>query len=131
MSSLDLGIRTAVSTVYEGPVYRIRAEDLEGWFGIRPGRWDLAAVLPPGLLLFEDSMGEAFVSLAGGLLDFRGGHCRVLAREAVLARDLDEISDLTRRQALARRRGPSAQRDVFDDLAKEALRRLRWSEAGR
>jgi len=131
MSSLHLGIRTAVSTVYQGSVQRIRAEDLDGWFGVRPGRWDLAAVLPPGLLLFEDDAGEAFVALAGGVLDLRQGRCRVMAREAVLARNLEEIGDLATRQARSRRLGLNAQRDVFDDLAREALRRLRRQELGR
>ena len=124
MSNLDLGIRTPVSIVFQGPVRAIRAEDLDGWFGIRPGRRDLAAVLPAGLLLFEDEAGEAFVALAGGLLDLRGDCCRVMAREAVLARQLEEIAGLVERHARARQQRTETQRDVFDDLAREALRRL-------
>ena len=124
MSTLELGIRTPVSTLFQGPVRTIRAEDLDGWFGIRPGRRDLAAVLPAGLLLFEDEAGEAFVALAGGLLDLRGNRCRVMAREAVLARRLEEIADLVERHSRTRQQRAHTQRDVFDDLAKEALRRL-------
>jgi alternate F1F0 ATPase F1 subunit epsilon len=124
MSTLDLGIRTPVSTVFQGAVRAIRAEDLDGWFGIRPGRRDLAAVLPAGLLLFEDEAGEAFVALAGGLLDLRGDHCRVMAREVVLARRLEEIAGLVERHSRSRQQRTDRQRDVFDDLAKEALRRL-------
>lgn len=130
MSGLRLGVRTPVEKVFEGPVTSIRAEDLDGWFGIRSGRRDLAAVLPAGLLLFEDGVGEGFVAIAGGLLDLRGDRCRVAAREAVLARDLGEISELVERNVRARRRRSEAQRDVFDDLAREALRRLsRWERA--
>jgi alternate F1F0 ATPase F1 subunit epsilon len=124
MSTLELGIRTAVSTLFQGRVRSIRAEDLDGWFGIRPGRRDLAAVLPAGLLLFEDEAGEAFVALAGGLLDLRGDCCRVMARDALLARRLDEIADRVEQYTRVRRQRSGAQRDVFDDLAKGALRRL-------
>ena len=131
MSTLDLGIRTPVSTLFQGSVHSIRAEDLDGWFGIRPGRRDLAAVLPAGLLLFEDEAGEAFVALAGGLLDLRGDRCRVMAREAVLARRLEEIADLVERHSRARQQRSDAQRDVFHDLAKEALRRLARQELSR
>jgi len=128
MSTFDLAIRTPVSTVFEGPVRRLRAEDLDGWFGIRPGRRDLAAVLPAGLLLFEDESGEAFLALAGGLLDLRGNRCRVMAREAVLARQLEEIAGLVEKHTRARQQRTDQQRDVFDDLAKEALRRLARQE---
>jgi alternate F1F0 ATPase F1 subunit epsilon len=110
--------------MFQGPVHRVRAEDLDGWFGIRPGRRDLVAVLPAGLLLFEDEAGEAFLALAGGLLDLRGDRCRVMAREAVLARQLEEIAGLVEKHARARQQRTAKQRDVFDDLAKEALRRL-------
>jgi F-type H+-transporting ATPase subunit epsilon len=128
MSSLHLAIRTPVSTIFEGPVQRVRAEDLDGWFGIRPGRRDLAAVLPAGLLLFEDEAGEAFLALAGGLLDLRGERCRVMAREAILARQLEEIAGLVENHTRARQQRTAKQRDVFDDLAKEALRRLARQE---
>lgn len=128
MNTLDLGIRTAVATLYRGPVRRIRAEDATGWFGVRPGRRDLAAVLPAGLLLFEDDEGEAFVAFAGGLLDLRGSRCRVMARDAVLTRRLSEISDLVADYSHSRRRRHAVQRDVFDDLAKEAVRRLARQE---
>lgn len=124
MKPLELGIRTPVSTVFQGPVRAIRAEDLDGWFGIRPGRRDIAAVLPAGLLLFEDEEGEAFVALAGGLLDLRGRRCRVMARDVTLARRLDEILELALQHVRERRQRPRVQRDVFDDLVREALRRL-------
>ena len=131
MSSLELGIRTAVETLFQGPVESIRAEDLDGWFGIRAGRRDVAAVLPPGLLLFEDESGEGFVALAGGLLSLRDDECHVMARDAVLARQLSEIEDHVDAYLRRRREDPDLQRDVFHDLAKEALRRLSRQELGR
>lgn len=124
MKTIELGIRTAVAQIFVGSVHAIRAEDLDGWFGIRPGRRDLAAVLPAGLLLFEDDAGEAFVALAGGLLDLSGDRCRVMAREAVLARRLEDISNLADEHFRSRQQRTNEQRDVFQALAAEALRRL-------
>lgn len=124
MAVLELGIRTSIASLYDGRVRGVRAEDMGGWFGIRPGRRDLVAVLAPGFLLFEDDEGEAFVALAGGLLDLRGSRCRVMAREAVFARRLDEISDLVDEHLQRSRQRSGVQRDVFDALADEALRRL-------
>lgn len=128
MRSLDLGIRTAVTEIFNGPVQRIRAEDLDGWFGIHAGRRDLAAVLPPGLLLFEDELGEGFVAIAGGMLDLHRDRCRVTARDAVFARELDDIEEHVASYLERRRENPELQRDVFDDLAKEAIRRLSREE---
>jgi F-type H+-transporting ATPase subunit epsilon len=131
MSGLHLEIRTPVALVFEGPVETIRAEDLSGWFGIRPGRRDLAAVLSPGLLLFEQAGSERYVALAGGLLDLAGERCRVMAREAVMSDRLEEIAEDVARHERAFADRSRSQRDVFDDLAREALRRLRRKEVGR
>lgn len=122
--NLRLRLQTPNGVLLDEPVRSVVAEDLDGWFGIRPGRRDLVAVLPPGVLVFRDDAGEGFVALAGGLVDLRDGVCRVLAREAVVERDLATVADrvdgyLTGRDARGR-----AQRDVLDDLAREAMRRL-------
>lgn len=119
-----LTIRTPAGLAYEGEVEALRAEDTSGWFGVRAGREDLVAVLPPGLLLLRDAAGEAFVALSGGLLSVERGACQVTAREAVLSRDLAQVAG--RIDALQRRRGVQAavQRDVLDRLAREALRNL-------
>ncbi|MCA9623430.1 MAG: hypothetical protein KC731_30625 [Myxococcales bacterium] len=121
---LHLEIRTPRGLLVDGPIRRLAAEDLDGWFGILPGRTDVVAALPAGLLVFEDEDGEAFLALAGGLLDLRAGDCRVMAREAVLSRDLDAISEAVDAHIDERRRRGGRQRDVMADLAREALRRL-------
>jgi hypothetical protein len=51
-----------------------------------------------------------------------------MAREVVLARRLEEIASLVEKHSRARLRRPDTQRDVFDNLAKEALRRLARQE---
>lgn len=119
-----LTVRTPGGLVYDAEVESLRAEDLSGWFGVRPGREDVVAVLPPGLLLVKDGEGEGLVALSGGLLSLERGVCRVMAREAVVSRDLSEVAE--RLAALQRQRGErSAQRrDALERLAREALRRM-------
>jgi F-type H+-transporting ATPase subunit epsilon len=124
MSELVLRLRTPAGLLLDSPVTSVTAEDRTGWFGIRPGRTDLVAVLPPGLLVFVDDEGEGFVALSGGLLDLRSGECRVLTGDATLSRDLDAIADAVRAQRRSRTERADAHRGVMRDLAREALRRL-------
>jgi F-type H+-transporting ATPase subunit epsilon len=124
MATLRLRLRTPRALLLDTDVSSVTAEDVGGWFGLRPGRTDVVAALVPGMLLFEDAEGEGFVALAGGLLDLRAGECRVMAREAVVARDLDNIADALEAQLAARDQRAEVRSDVIDDLAKEALRRL-------
>lgn len=122
--TLRLTIRTPGGLLFDAPVAAIRVEDASGWFGVRPGREDVVAALPPGLLLFVDGEGEGFVALAGGLLSLERGVCRVTTREAVLSRSLDDVGE--RLGELQRLRGHQAdtRRDVLHQLAREALRRM-------
>lgn len=128
MSPLRLRLRTPLGPLIDRPVRAIVAEDLDGWFGIRPGRRDLAAVLPPGLLTFVDQDGEGFAALSGGLLDLRDGECRVMVREAIIAQRLEDVAELVRSHIRGRRQHGEVQRDVLHDLAREALRRLAEEE---
>lgn len=124
MTRLHLRIVTPAGTLVNQLVTSVTAEDLDGWFGIRPGRSDLVAALAPGLLVFRDAEGEAYVAVAGGLLELRKQDCLITAREAVLTRDLDQVAE--RVEALIRGRSARAraQQGVMLDLIREAQRRL-------
>lgn len=124
MSSLSLAVRTPRGLVYEGQVEAIRAEDLDGHFGILPGRRDLAAVLPAGLVMFADESGDGYVAVSGGVLELTGGACRVIAPEAELARDPEEAAGKLIELRRARREQAERRRGVLEDLEREALRRL-------
>lgn len=124
MTRLRLELRTPSGLLVSQDVRSITAEDLDGWFGIAPGRSDLVAVLPPGLLSFRDDEGECFVALAGGLLDLHDGRCRVAAREAVLTRSLDEVADRVEQLLDYRKQRRAVQRQTLTDLIREAERRL-------
>jgi F-type H+-transporting ATPase subunit epsilon len=122
--TLRLQLRTPEQLLVDRDVSAIKAEDRSGWVGILPGREDVIVVLPPGLLVFRDGEGETYVALAGGLLDLRGGVCRVLAREAMLDRNLDSIADHVESLLKKRRAANARQRSVLDDLVREVMRRL-------
>lgn len=124
MSDLLLEVRTPLGQLLARPVLAVTAEDRSGWFGIRPGRTALVAVLPPGLLTFRDQEGEGFVALSGGLLDHDGRRCRVLVTEATVSRDLDALAGDVARQEMRRAERREIHQGVVQDLAKEALRRL-------
>ena len=87
MTELYLHLRTPHGLVLDQPVRAVVAEDLSGFFGIWPGRADLIAALPAGLLTYRDASGEGFVGLSGGILSLRGEVCRVMARDAQMTRD--------------------------------------------
>ena len=124
MNVLHLQIRTPVGLVVDQEVRRLVAEDRDGWFGVLPGRTDLVAVLPAGLILFEDGEGEGFVAVDEGLLDLRQGRCLVLTQVAHVSRDIDAIADEVEARVRLRRRRSALQRTMLAELAMEARRRL-------
>lgn len=128
MSALRLQLRTPTGLLIDAPVLRVVAEDLDGWFGLAPGRADLIAALPPGLLVFRgaspDRAGEWFVAHAGGLLNLEGGVCRVMCRQATLARDLADIEKQLDEVAQDRRARRDLHEGVMQELVREALRRM-------
>ncbi len=121
---LSLAIRTPLGLVHSAPVKQVRAEDLDGWVGIRPGRCDLLCVLRPGLLVFEDDEGLGYVANAGGVLNLRSGQCHVALRSAVMSRSTDGLAATiaASRGKLSERR--EAERELLDQLLSEAMRRV-------
>lgn len=124
MSALVLELRTPNGLLIEQPIEALVAEDRSGWFGVRPGRADLVAALPPGLLTFRSEGRESFVALSGGLLHLQGNVCRVLAREAAVASELAGVAGALEENLGRRRERQEIQRDAVGELAREALRRL-------
>lgn len=122
--SLTLRVRTPEGLLVDRAVERVIAEDADGWFGIAPGRRDLVAALLPGLLVFRDREGEAFVALGGGLLELRNDECRVLCRDAVVVRSIDQIAERVEALLRSRRARSHIQRGVVAELVREALRRI-------
>lgn len=121
MRRLALRVRTPERAVIDAPVFAIRAEDRDGWFGIGPGRTELVAVLPPGLLLYRDDAGEGYVAVGGGLLHMLREECRVMVRDALATRQLADIGPELQRYILRRQARIERERGILDELAREAL----------
>lgn len=122
--SLRLMLRTPQGLLCDREVLSVCAEDEAGWFGILPGRQDVIACLPPGLLTFRDADGEMFVALSSGLLELRGAICRVIVRDARWSRSLDDVAAALARALQTRKTRGQRRSGVFADLEREALRRL-------
>jgi len=122
--TLALKVRTPNGLLLDADVKRVIAEDLDGWFGIAPGRVDLVAALPPGLLIYRDEEGEGFVALEGGLLDLRSGECRVMARNALLTRDLAQVAARVDELVQSREDRRRSAAGVLNELVREAMNRL-------
>jgi F-type H+-transporting ATPase subunit epsilon len=124
MAALVLRVRTPSRTVLEAPVQAIRAEDRSGWFGIGPGRAELVAVLPVGLLVYRDDDGEGYVAIGGGLLQMQREECRVMVRDAFASRQLGAIESELEGYIRRRQERGERERGIIDELTREALRRL-------
>ena len=124
MSPLWLSLRTPHGLLVDREVDALSAEDEAGWFGVLPGRQDLIACLPAGLLTFRARDGEHFVAHASGLLELHAGRCRVMLHEATLAASLAEVADALARARAVRRARSERRSGVLGDLEREALRRL-------
>jgi len=124
MPALALRVRTPSRSVIDAPVRAIRAEDRSGWFGVAPGRAELVAALPVGLLIYRDDEGEGYVAVGGGMLHLRGEECRVMVREAVASRDLSAIRTELEEYVRHRELRVERERGIIDELAREAIRRL-------
>lgn len=86
---MRLRILVPAREVLDEEVGRIVAEGPDGSFGILPRHIDVAAVLAPGILLYEDRGGrERWVATDRGTLVKRGGEVSVSVRDAVVGEDL-------------------------------------------
>lgn len=126
--SLRLLVQTPAGVVFDEPVDALRAEDEDGWFGVLPGRSDVVAILPPGLVLLQQGARERVVVVDAGLLSLEDGIAWVLTQEAVLAESLAEVPLALAAARERQARMGHLQRDILGDLAREALRRLAAGE---
>lgn len=124
MTALTLEVRTPRGVVLEQGIAGVVAEDRSGWFGVRPGREDVVAVLPAGLLVLRDDVGAAYVAIDGGVLELCGGRCLVLTPRAEVSRRLEDVADAVAARELRRHAAARTHRDVIGDLAREVVQRL-------
>ncbi len=122
--TLRMELRTPTGLSYSGTIKRLRAEDLDGWFGIAPGRPDFISVLPPGVLVFEDEQGEGYVASAGGALSLTEGVCRLALRSAVVARNSRSVAEALEEQRDSAQQHIRSDQQTLGVLLDEAMRRV-------
>ena len=104
----------------QGEVLRIVAESTGGSFGLLPHRLDCAAVLVPGILMFETpDQGEVCVAVDQGVLVQSGDEVLVSVRNAIGGMDLDQLHAAVEREFL-----------TLDEQEKSARAALSKLEAG-
>jgi F-type H+-transporting ATPase subunit epsilon len=104
----------------QGEVLRIVAESTGGSFGLLPHRLDCAAVLVPGILMFETpDQGEVCVAVDQGVLVKSGDEVLVSVRNAIGGMDLDQLHAAVEREFL-----------TLDEQEKSARAALSKLEAG-
>src|SRR6478609_3126948 len=106
-------------------VLRIVAETREGSFGLLPHRLDCAAVLAPGILVFEtEAEGEVCMAVDEGVLVKIGVDVLVSVRNAIGGMDLDKLHEAIEREFLNLDEQGKSVRSVLAKLESGFIRRF-------
>lgn len=106
-------------------VSRIIAETRKGSFGLLPHRLDCVATLAPGILIYEnESEGEIYVAVDGGILVKTGLHVTVSVRNAIGGTDLNKLREAVEREFLTQNEQEKSVRMVMDRMESNFIRRL-------
>jgi F-type H+-transporting ATPase subunit epsilon len=107
----------------QSAVSRMVVETSNGSLGLLPNRLDCAAVLVPGILMYEASSIVTYVALDEGVLVKAGAEVRISVRRALGGSSLEELKDTVQRSFSVM---DQRQRDV-----RMALSKLEAGLAGR
>ena len=106
-------------------VLRIVAGTREGSFGLLPHRLDCAAVLAPGILVFEtEAEGEVCMAVDEGVLVKIGVDVLVSVRNAIGGMDLDKLHKAVEREFLNLDEQGKSVRSVLAKLESGFIRRF-------
>jgi F-type H+-transporting ATPase subunit epsilon len=106
-------------------VLRIVTGTREGSFGLLPHRLDCAAVLAPGILVFEtEAEGEVCMAVDEGVLVKIGTDVLVSVRNAIGGMDLDKLHEAVEREFLNLDEHEKSVRSVLAKLESGFIRRF-------
>ena len=106
-------------------VLRIVAESTGGSFGLLPNRLDCAAVLTPGILVYETSAdGEVCVAVDQGVLVKTGSEVLVSVRNAIGGTDLGQLRAAVEQEFLTLDEQEKNTRSVLAKLEGGFVRRF-------
>lgn len=96
---MTLTIRTPTEIFLREKVTKIKAEALNGWFGMLPKHVDFVTALVPGVLAFAPvGKPEQYLAMEQGLLVKCGSEVSVSTRAAVRGTDLEQLKRAVREQ---------------------------------
>lgn len=122
--TLKILIPSEVFAVHQG-VLRMVAETREGSLGVLPRRRDYAAVLVPGILLYDtESDGERYLAVDEGVMIKTGAEVVVSVRQAVAGGDLGQLRETVLREFSALDEDEQNVRAVLAKLETGFLQRL-------
>lgn len=93
--TLQVALVSPEGEIWSGAARQIIAKTLDGDIGILSGHTPVLGVLAEGSLVRifpEDASGEVVAAIGGGFLSVADDQVSVLARQALLARDVDRAS---------------------------------------
>lgn len=99
MSTLQVDVVSAESSIYSGTATMVIATGSQGELGIAPGHSPLLTTLKPGEIRIQQPDGkEELIYISGGILEVQPKQVTVLAETAIRAPDLDEASALAAKE---------------------------------
>jgi len=113
----------------EEPVERIKAEAVNGWFGILPRHVDFVTALVPGVLIFRPvGKAEEYLAVDHGILVKCGPEVSVSTRNAVRGTSLEKLKTEVEVQFRAREEREKAAHAYEAKLEADLVRHLLEAE---
>ncbi|HTS77127.1 MAG TPA: F0F1 ATP synthase subunit epsilon [Bryobacteraceae bacterium] len=110
-------------------VDRIKAEAVDGWFGILPRHIDFVSALVPGVMTFQPSgKAEEYLAVDHGILVKCGAQVSLSTRNAVRGADLEKLRTQVEEEFRAREEREKAARAYEAKLEADLVRHLMEAE---
>ena len=126
---MKLTVRLPSEVLLEEEVERIKAEAVDGWFGILPRHIDFVTALEPGVMTFQArGKAEEYLAVDHGILVKCGADVSVSTRNAVRGTSLEHLKTEVELQFRAREEREKAARAYEAKLEADLVRHLLEAE---
>lgn len=126
---MKLTVRLPSDVLLEEQVDRIKAEAVNGWFGMLPKHVDFVTALVPGVMTFQPcGKGEEYLAVDHGILVKCGPDVSVSTRNAVRGTSLEHLKAEVEVQFRAREEREKAARAYEAKLEADLVRHLLEAE---
>lgn len=126
---MTLTVRLPTEILMDEPVSRIRAEAVDGWFGLLPKHIDFVTALVPGILVFQPvGKPDEFLAVDQGILVKCGPQVSVSTRNAVRGTDIGQLKREVEARFRERQELDRKARAMEAKLEADLVRRLLEAE---